>query len=183
MADDRVLELWRTQEAEGFRMAPDEIRRRSEQMDRKLRRMTWDFAAVFALASIVVVAMASVAPTLPQTIGAALTVVAFGWMAVEVRRLREPNEATRPAVEFHRAQLRRQLEFSAARRVWMRMLVLAPGPLLFFASFAQAHPRLAPIMIVQMVTFVVALVAAVPLARRRRLAVQRQLDELERLAV
>ena len=185
MADERrpesVADLWRSQTADGFRIAPDEIRRRSEQMDRKLRRTVIDFYLVFALVSIVVFAMALISPSPTQLLGAALTSAGLGWLAREVQKLRAPRDAATPSVDYHRAQLERQLAFAQPPRVWTRMLILAPGAFLLLYGFGKAHPELATMMYIQMAMFAVAFLAAVPASRVMRRKVQQRIDELDRL--
>ncbi len=184
MADERtdgVVDLWRSQPADGIRIDPEEIRRRSEQMDKRLRRQTFDFYLVFVLASIVVFGMALLAPSPMQLAGAALTSAGLGWLAYEVQKLRAPRDPAAASVDFQRAQLERQLDFARQSRVWTRMAVLAPGAFLFLAGFAKAHPELATLMYIQMITFAIAFLAAVPASARMRRKIRQQIDELDSL--
>lgn len=190
MADERrgdgVLDLWHTQHTEGFRMTSEQMRTRSEQMERRLRRMTWDYWLASVLIAIVIGGMTALAPSPLQIAGAALAILGGGFLAYEVGQIRIRRSAAidaagDPAIAFQRAQLRRQLEFARKGRVWRRVILLAPGPLLFFFGFARAHPNLAPIMYVQMLTFVVVAAAIVPLGLRMRRRIEQQLAELDQL--
>ena len=190
MADERrgdgVLDLWRTQHAEGFRMTPEQIRDRSEQMERRLRRMTWDYWLASVLVAIVIGGMTALAPSALQIAGAALAIFGGVLLAREVGQIRIKRSAAIDAagdssIAFQRAQLTRQLEFAREERVWRRVILLTPGPLLFFFAFAQAHPSLAPIMYAQIVTFVVAVALIVPMGRRMRRKLEQQLGELDQL--
>lgn len=189
MADERtggVVDLWRSQLPEGFRTTPEEIRKRSEQMEKATRRKALDFYLTFVLVSAVIIFMATLSPSPAQTLGAILTIAALAWLAIEVDRLRASRTAgiesgSAASIDFHREQLRRQLDFARAPRVWTRVLFLTPGPLLFFAAYANAHPNLATFMYVQIATFILIIIAIVPLARRMQRKVQQQLDELDRL--
>jgi hypothetical protein len=61
------------------------------------------------------------------------------------------------------------------------MLFFVPGPLVFFAGFAQAHPEVIRMIRFETITFVVLAIAAIPLNLWMARRYQRQIDELTRL--
>lgn len=186
MADpsDDVVRLWQSQGAAPFRMTTEDIQRRLEAMERKRRRTLYDFYAVFALISIVMIALSVLSPNVLMKIGAALSVAGFGFIAWQVRRhLMAPppaDEAPEASAEVYRGALQKQLDFHR-KGLWARIAAIAPGPLLFSIGFAAAWPHAAPIIYVQIATFVLLLAASVPLNRRKAARIQRQIDEVMRL--
>ena len=65
--------------------------------------------------------------------------------------------------------------------MWTRLLAITPGPLLFSLGFADAFPRAAPIIYVQLATFVLVVMAIVPTTRAKARKLQRELEEVVRL--
>ena len=184
--DDAPSELWTSQPLEGFRMDPHEIRRRSEQLDKNIRRTRIGMYLFCVLVTVLIVAMTLISPNWWQIVGVILTVPGFAWMLKDVRRLRvRPDEVAESgdesSIAFHRTQLGKQLEFTTPYRVWLRAAALMPGPLLFFFGFAIAHPKIAPIMYLQIVMFLLAVLAAVPLARIQRRKIKQRIAGLETL--
>jgi len=180
-----VVELWQHQATDGFRMTTDQFRRRLEVMERQLRRKRYDLFAAFALSSIAVIAIAAIAPNTLQSIGAALLVLGLAFVSYQVHQARVRNAPSAKldsaaSIEFHRATLERQLEFHSAG-LWPRLLVLTPGGLLFFLSFAAAQPKLAFFAYLQLATFTVAIIASIPLNRRMAERYRREIEELGRL--
>jgi amino acid permease len=179
---DSIQALWQTQNSTAFRLAAEELQRRNREMEKKLRRTIFDLYLAAALCSVVIIVMASLKPTLLQTVGAAISVLGLFVLARLVHAVRKivPSPEL-GAIDYHRAFLERQLEFCRTR-LWLRMAAVAPGPLVFLIGFAMAHPNLAPLLYAQIATFVVVVIAIVPLNRRAVVRLQRQIDELGRLA-
>ena len=180
-----VVALWQRQATGGFQMTADEIKRRLEAMERKFRRDRVGVFVAFALSSIVVIAMAAIAPNTVQSIGAAVSVLGFAFVSYQVHRTRAKNAPSAnigsvASIEFHRAMLQRQLEFHSTG-LWPRVLALTPGGLLFFAGLAAAQPKLAILAYLQIATFVVAIILMVPLNGRMAVRYRRQIEELDRL--
>jgi NhaP-type Na+/H+ or K+/H+ antiporter len=91
------------------------------------------------------------------------------------------ESGTIDAVAFHREQLRRQQQRHSGRRFWRRWLILLPGPIFFFLGFAQARPDLIAIIWVEAITFIIAIVAAIPVNRRVVRQCQKRIDQLDQL--
>jgi hypothetical protein len=173
---DDVLALWQSQATAGFRMTPDDIRRRIEQMEKNRRRTVIDVYLVFAVISIVFILFAAVLPNLLLTTGAALTVLGFGFLTYLVRKSFPPADAS-PSIDHYRMLLERQRDFFR-RGLWLRLLAITPGPLLFSLGLAAASPKAAPIVWFQIATSVVVLIAAFPINRRAAAKLQQKIDEL-----
>jgi hypothetical protein len=180
---ENVLKLWQEQDTTAFHMTADEVRRRMEEMDRKHRRTLYDSYAAFALISLVIIALAAVSPNFLMRLGAVLSILGLGFLTFHIRRQLHPVDGMpAPTVEAYRDDLRRQLEFTR-KGLWARVLCITPGPLLFSLGFAAAYPKAAPIIYVQLATFAVAIMAIVPVTRRKAARVQRELDEVVGLEV
>jgi hypothetical protein len=122
--------------------------------------------------------------------GAVLTAVGICNMAFQLRSNQGGERAavrraaamgSTPSALFHRGELERQRDFHRGRLLWIRLVLMVPGPLLFFAGFAQAHPEVAGTIRLEALAFALMWLAAVPLNLRLAGGYQRQLDELARL--
>ena len=184
---DDVVNVWQSQDTEGFRMSHDDIRKRSEQLDAKLRRATYDIYAAFLLSSTVAVLMAALSPTPMQTIAVGVMIPAFAVLAVQIREIRVQSLApfltpAENSIAFHRAQLTQQLRFTERGRFWSRMLALAIGPPFFMIAFTNAHPELTTIMSFTIATYFIALLVMFPIRKRMAARLRAQMEELDRLA-
>ena len=183
MAGD-VRDWWRSQDTADVRVAPDEIRRRILEMETRARRSTYDLYAAVILTSMTIVALAASAPHWVQSAGGALLIAGLAFLAHEVHRSRRTapsaQDGSAAALDYHRALLRHQLEFHR-KRLWLRVLTLAPGGIVFFIGLALARPALAPIAWLQLATFAVAVMAIVPANRRAAARYEREIAALEEL--
>jgi hypothetical protein len=175
MSDE--LELWQSQSAESTRLTA----RRLEEMEKKMRRTVYDFFSAMSCIAIVIVGIAVRFPNVTLMIGAVLTLCGFGYLAYEVissrRGVPSPAEVS---IDYQRALMRHRIEFHR-KRLWLRVVALTPGGILFFLGFAAALPKLAPFIYVQLATFLVAIALMVPLNKRAAVRLQRQIDELDRM--
>lgn len=182
--DDDLRVLWQSQpSAEPARLTDEEIRQRVERMEKHMRRQTMDLYAALILSSIVILGLAALFPHPAMTAGAVLILCGFGYLAYEIRQARRSAPAAvdgAPAVDHQRALLRHRLDFHR-KRLWLRVAALTPGGILYFTGFAAARPDLAPLIYVQLATFLLIMAAMVPLNRRHALHLQRQIDDLDRL--
>ena len=176
-----VIELWQRQDARPS-MTADQWKKEVQAMDRKTRRGTRGLYVAFVCSALVIGAMAALTPNTLQSIGAVLTILGLAFVASEVHRTHTVDaslveDGGTSSIAAYRVMLERRWKFHSVR-VWLRVLVLAPGGLLFFLGFAAARPDLATIAYVQLATFTVALIAMVPLNRRMAEQYRRELDEL-----
>lgn len=193
MADERqdertedMLGLWQNQNTEGFRMTPDELRKRMEQMEKKLRRRSFDGYLVCGFLVAFFMWWMVVSGDSMQRLGAAMTMAGVGYLAYEIRRNRwretPPAEMGDTAsADFLRTELARQRDFHRGRTFWVRILVFFPGPMVFFAGFARAHPEVIEMIRFEAITFVLLILAAIPLNWWMSRRYQRQIDGLDRL--
>jgi hypothetical protein len=189
MADERpedVLGLWQNQNTEGFHTTPDELRKRMEQMEKKLRRRSLDGYLVCGFLVVFFMLWLTVSTDPIQRLGAAMTIAGVGYLAYQVRqnRWRETPPAdigNTASADFLRTELTRQRDFHRGRTFWMRILAFFPGPMVFFAGFARAQPELIGMIRFEAITFVLLILAAIPLNRWMVRKYQRQLDGLDRM--
>jgi hypothetical protein len=186
---DDIRELWSSQATGTFRLSPDEVHARMERYNRRSRRAAFDgFLASTFIISVFIAFIALFHNPLLRT-GAILTIASFGFLAWETRSslmvekkvARLAAESGIDAVAFHREQLRRQQQRHAGSRFWRRWFVLLPGAIFFFLGSAQARPDLSAIIWVEAITFIIAIVAAIPLNRRAVRQLQKRIDELDQL--
>jgi len=181
---DNARAVWKSQTADITHLAPAEIRSRFEQMEKKMRRSTYDLYAALTLSSLVIVGISALFPSPALTIGAALTLCGFGYLVYEVHQSRRAapsaDDGAVASVEYHRALLQHRRDFHR-KRLWLRVFSLTPGGIIFFAGFAAAQPQLAPVIYFQLGTFIVAIILSIPLNRRAAIKLQREIDQLDRL--
>ncbi len=186
MADNEktVIELWQGQSSEGFRMTPEEITMKVQELDKKLRRRTLDGYIVCAVLILFFAGWAAIESDALMRAGAIATIIAVAYLGVQVHQNRFRKEAPADigatSVDHLRNELVRQRDFHRGKRFWSRMLLLAPAGLLFFFGFARAHPEVIRIIRFEIASFVVFILAAIPLNLWMARRYQRQIDELDR---
>jgi hypothetical protein len=186
---DHFQNLWQGQSTEDFRMTPEQIRTRIEKLFRKTRRRNRGGYVACALVVLSCVWWLIQFDTALERTGTLLTLVGIGTLIVQLRmNQRGERDAHHRAamgetdsLAFLRGELERQVAFHRGKQFLVRMLALIPGPLLFCAGFAQAHPEIARNIAVQAIIILALVVAAVPLNRWVARGYQRQLDGLGRM--
>jgi hypothetical protein len=117
-------------------------------------------------------------------VGAAATIVAVAFLAWQVHGSRfgtgDASQMALPSLEHLHSELQRQRDFHGGKRLWSRLLLLAPAGLLFFIAFARAHPEVIVMIRFEIVAFVLFTLAAIPLNLRFAKKYQRQIEELDR---
>lgn len=153
-------------------------------LESKMRARTRGVYLVCAFLVIWFSAWAFVEHDLLMRIGAAATIVAVAFLGVQVHQNRFKRDdapaVALPSVEHLRNELQRQADFHRGKRFWSRMLLLAPAGLLFFFAFARAHPEVIKIIRFEIASFIVFILAAIPLNLKMAKKYQRQIDELDR---
>jgi len=183
---DDVVTLWQAQGSDGFRMSTEDIRRKIETMNRVLRRQAFDVYLVCAMMIVIAIGSMFLGLNTLETLGAILGIIGFSYLIWQIRQNRFRGVATGKAgdtasLDHLRTELARQRDFHRGATFWSRMLALAPGPLVFFAGFAQAHPEIALPIRFETITCVFFIIAAIPLNLWMARRYQRQIDELSRL--
>ena len=155
-----------------------------QNLESKVRRRNRGGYLVCALLIVAFSAWAYVEHDMLMRAGAAAIIVAVAFLAYQLQRNRfEAGDASQvglPAVEHLRHELQRQVDFHRGKRLWSRMLLLAPAGLLFFIAFAHAHPEVIVTIRLEIVSFILITLAAIPLNLRLAKRYQRQIEELDR---
>ena len=182
---DDLGALWRTQTPETARPNLEEMRRVLEQMERKMRRSTIDVVVAMALTSAAIVSIAVLFRHPLLTVGAIAALAGGAFLVFEVLQHRRgapvAENGAAASIEYHRALLQHRLEFHR-KRLWLRVLTLAPGGVLFFLGFAAARPDLAALIYVELATFVVVIMLIVPVNRRAAAKLEHQIADLTSLS-
>ena len=183
MENDDAAAVWQAQSSSGFRMSGDEIRTRIETMNRKMRRRTLDGYLVCASLIAFFVAWMFVGMNELQTVGAILAIIAISFLAWQIRanRFRARSIDATDTLGHLQRELARRRDFHWSPLFFLRLLFMLPGPLVFFAGFAQAHPEVIRIIHIEIVSFVALAVAAIPLNFWMARRYQKQIDALSRL--
>jgi len=183
---DDVVTLWQAQGSEGFRMSTEDIRKRLETVNRKVRKRTNDGYLVCAVLIVFFTGWMFVGMGSLQKVGAILTIIGVSYLVWQLRQSRFRGAATgqsgdTASLDHLRTELARQRDFHRGSTFWRRMLIFVPGPLVFFAGFAQAHPEVVRTIRYETIAFVVLAIAAIPLNLWMARRYQRQIDALSRL--
>jgi hypothetical protein len=121
-------------------------------------------------------------PNWLQRVGSILTVIGALYLVVQLRMRSAramPDVALSSCLQFYRSELQRQRDFHRGKWFWSRMLIFLPGPIVWFAGFAQARPKLAPFIWGELIAFLILGALAVPLNLRLARAYQRRIDALD----
>ena len=179
---DEVQELWRNQPPEPVRMSADDVRRKAQQFEAKTRRAFRITAVTMICSAACYAAFLYLFPGAVPRIGASLTLAAYLYCAYQFRK-RGPVKrvlADPPAVTCaaHQAELKRMRDFSLISTL---MVPFIPGPAVFMAGLLV--PELGLLKAVGLTAVLIAppFVLAVPLLRRKRRMLQREIDALEAL--
>ena len=181
--DNDIVALWQQQTPEGFRMTPEDIQMNLQTLESKLRAQTRGGYLVCAFLVIAFSTWAFIEHDPLMRIGAAATVIAVAFLGVQVHQSRFKRADASPALpslEHLRNELQRRVDFHRGKRLWSRLLLLAPAGLLFFFAFARAHPEVIKIIRFEIASFIVFTLAAIPLNLKMAKKYQRQIDDLDR---
>ena len=179
-----VLALWQNQTAEGFRMTPEEIQMKVQELENRMRVATRNgfILFIFLIVGFSLWAIIDRDPiTRAGAVAIVLSVVYIGFQVYRSRFRKAPASAVPTAsIDHLRTELARQRDFHRGKRFWSRFLFIAPAGSLFFYGLATAHPELIYIIRWEIAAFIVIVLAAIPLNLRGANKYQRQIDELDR---
>ena len=182
--DNDIVALWQQQTSEGFRMTSEDIQMKLQTLESKLRKQTRDGYLVCAFLIIAFSTWAFFEHDLLMRMGFVASVIAIAFLGVQVYQGRFKSAgappAALPSLEHLRNELQRRVDFHRGKRLWSRLLLLAPAGLLFFFAFARAHPEVIKIIRFEIASFIVITLAAIPLNMKMAKKYQRQIDELDR---
>jgi hypothetical protein len=181
--------LWQADGSGAGRPSTEELRARVQQLARITRRRNYGALIVCAIVLAVCVWWFLWIDDPIARIGSILTAAGIATIVFQVRaNQRSEQAAARRAsrmgetasVEFYRADLERQRDFHRGPWLWTRLLLLVPGPQMFFVGFARAHPEVAATIRLEAIAAAMLLVAAVPVNLWLANGYQRQIDQLNR---
>jgi len=181
-----IKELWQCQPVEGTKMSVEEIRTRSAKFERKIAwRNVREYVAGGIAAGLFASFLVKSHDTFFQT-ACALMIAGLACMAYQLHRRASarsmPSDlGAANSLQFHRAELERQLDF--LRRVWRWYLgPLIPGLVAFSlaTSSADHHDILRITLVNSLFAFCLVLVWRLNVYAARCL--QRRIDELSKVA-
>jgi len=177
---DELQELWQAQNPEPFQMPLEEIRRRAEKLQKRVR---WRNGREYISCLVAIVISARWIWTLPNPImraGSAVMIVSMLYVMFQLYRRGSSREITGDCLEFHLRELERQRD--AVASVWRWYLGPMIPPLLVWTIGSLAYKRsLSHLLFVAGFTAVCGLVfyAVGRLNQRAARCLERQIEELE----
>jgi hypothetical protein len=183
LPDDLKI-LWQELSTNPLRISVDELQREAGKLKKGLHRRS--FIGLGA-ALIVIVAFSAfffAFTDIFQRIGSALTVAGAVYVVIQLRMRRErvpPHVGETECVLFYRIELERQRDFHRGRWFWSRLVIMLPGPLIFFVGFARVHPELAAFIWLELGVFLILAIIAVPLNLGLARKYQHRIDALDAL--
>ena len=178
---DDLPVAWQEQPVPKAVLNLEDMRRLNEHAEKAMRRRMIGFVLAVTLSSVVIGGIAAIFSGTLLKIGAVALIAGLVVLAAEVaRHWRKAPAPEVSSIDYQRALLRHRMEFHR-KRLWLRVVILAPGGVLFFLGFAVARPQLAPIIAIELATFALAMILIVPANRRAAARIEKEIAELERL--
>ncbi len=178
---DRMRDVWQTQEVEKVTITMDEIRRRADRWERRIRRRNLREYAAGAIATAVLLFQArhfSFADGWPVW----LLIAGTAWMMWQLHRRGSakpiPGDlGVTGSVRFYRQELERQRD--ALRAVWSwYLLPLVPGLVAVMANAAMHH-RINAVWYVCLGAFPLGLAAIWKLNKAAAARIERKIEEMK----
>ena len=177
-----MQDLWRNQPREATGISAGDVRRKARQFEAKTRRGFLIGAVLMASAAAGYAAFLYFIPGIVQRIGSSLTLAAYLYCAYQFRKrgpvrtvLADPPAATGAA---YQAELKRLRDFPL---ISMLVVPFIPGPAVLVMGFLV--PELGLLKAIGLTTALIVspFALAIPLLRRRRQALEREMDALDAL--
>jgi hypothetical protein len=179
---DETQDLWRNQPREPARISADDVRRKARQFEAKTRRSFRIIALIMTCSAACYALLLYSFPGTVQRIGSSLTLAAYLYSVYQLRKRgparkvsADPPSATCAA---YQAELKRVRDFSFISTL---MVPFIPGPAVFMMGFLVPEQGLLRAVGLTTAVILSPFVLVMPLLRRRRRTLQREIDALDTL--
>ena len=179
---DEMQDLWRNQPPEPVRMSADSVRRKAQRFEAQTGRGFRNSAIFMICAAASYALFLYFFPGAVQRIGSSLTLAAYLYCAYQFRKrgpvrkvLADPPAATCAA---YQAELKRLRDLSLISTL---MVPFIPGPAVFMMGFLVPEQGLSKAVGLTAALIIAPFVLAMPLLRRKRRLLQREIDALDAL--
>jgi hypothetical protein len=181
-----VKKIWQNQSLEGATMSLEAVRAKIGELEKEVRKRSLMGGLVVLVAFALMARQLYRDHNLVEYIGTVLSIIAVGYIAYQLILVgKKPSESmsreTNPptSAAFYRNELGRQRDFHRGLWFWSRVVVFAPGPLIFMIGEIMEHPQAARRFQFIAAVFVALLILAVPMNLRRARKYQREIDALD----
>lgn len=174
--------IWQELETNSIQLSPEKIRNETALLRKGVGRRSVAGGAIGLFLIACFSLFFFIFPNWLQRAGSVLTVAGVVFLVVQVRMRRVlaiPDSGATDCLNFYRAELERQRDFHRGKWFWSRMLVFMPGPIVFMLGFAQAYPKLAAGIHLELAAFLILSVIAIPLNLRLARQYQCRIDALD----
>ena len=179
---DEIRDLWCNQPRDAVGTTAADVRRRAEELEAKTRRGLRTAALVMACSAAGYVGLLWLFRGTAQRIGSSLTLAAYLWCAYRFWK-RDPFRRSADAAAGETCAAYRGLLVRLRDYPFLRSLLVpfVPGPAVFLLGFWV--PEFGPAIGVSLTAALIVspFAAAIPLLRRRRRVLEREIDELDAL--
>ncbi len=176
---DDIPNLWREEPREPVRISADEVRRKAQQFEARLRRAFRIVAVMMILSAMCYGLLLYFFPGILQRIGCTLTLAAYLYCFRKRGALKRIlAEAPAATCAAYRAELQRLRDFDI---IWNLIAPFAPGTALFVIGFLI--PQIGIVKAVGLTAVFIASPSAVtiPLIRRKRRKLESEIRSLDAL--
>jgi hypothetical protein len=169
-------------------MSLEDVRNRISTLEKKVRKrnLVGGFATVVVLFSCAYFAV--VLPNVVERIGAVFTIVGAGYILyqlvlgkTQIRHFSDLQAQRETSFGFYRSELQRQRDFHRGLWLWSRLIIGAPGPLIFCIGMRIASASTAKTATIIAAILILEFIAAIPLNLRQARKYQHELDRLQSL--
>ncbi|HTZ97823.1 MAG TPA: hypothetical protein VMB18_15585 [Terriglobales bacterium] len=180
--------IWQDQPLEGMTMSLQQVHERIDKLSRIVRRrnLIGGFACITVLLGFSYFFAALNQPSEGmERIGAALTAIGAGYIMYQLaigkmrRQTAIAETQAQASMSFYRSELQRQRDFHQGVWFWSRMVVFAPGPVIFLIGMVKANPAFSRGALIEGSIALALLVWAIPRNLSLAKRFQQELDALD----
>ena len=174
--------LWQELTTNPVQLTLDDLRKEEGKLRKRVGRRSVVGGGAALIVGVVFTVYFFVFPNVLQRIGSVLTVVAAGFLLIQLRMRPArvmPDMGETESIRFYRAELERQRDFHRGRWLWSRLIILLPGPVVWMVGSVRAWPKATTLTWWTLAAFLILAVIGVMLNLRLARQYQRRIDALD----
>ena len=181
---DETQDLWRNQPVDTARMSADDLLRKAQRFEAKIRRGFLGLVVLTISAAAGWAWLLYFFPSPVHRVGASLTLAAYLYCAWQLHKRglagKAPADSASATCAAYRQELVRHREFTSSLW-WKFMLPFVPGPAMFVMAFLVPEQGVVKAMVLTTALILPPFVLKIPLFRRGAQKLQSEIDVLDAL--